>query len=143
MRCSLQNLSRAGVVFALLLSPDRLTAQDSPDAPAPAAATGQPPAVPELADLIPSATALSDRLANLEKTIADKGDLSQVELQLGEVSARVDEDAAQILPLEDASDPRAGLLPRLKAEIEEAGDTLTEINKTVTAKVRTFGGLQN
>src|SRR5262245_47144573 len=142
MRCSLQNLCRAGVLLALLPSPETLTAQAPPESRSPAAPTEQPPAVPELADLIPLATALSNRLASLEKTIGEKGDLSQVEFQLREVNARVDEDAAQFLPLKDANNPRAGGLPRLRGQIEEAGDTLTGISKAVTAKVRTFGNLQ-
>ena len=142
MQCSFPNLIRAGVLLALLLSPERLTAQEPQGAQSPAAATAQPPAVPELADLIPLATALSDRLASLEKTIADNGDLSQVEHQLGEVSARVDEEAKQFLALKASSGQRAGRLPELKAEIESAGDTLTGISKPVTAKVRTFGNLR-
>ena len=143
MQCWFQNLCRAGVLLALLLAPARLTAQDHPQgAQSPTAGAEQPPAVPELADLIPLATALSDRLASLEKTIADNGSLSQVERQLGEVLARMDEDAQQLLALKASSDLRAGRLRELQAQIEWAGDTLTGISKTVTAKVRSFGHLQ-
>ena len=102
----------------------------------------QPPAVPELADLIPLATALAGRLASLEKTIAEAGDLSRVEQQLGEITALVDEYARQLLALKDSFDPRAGRMPQLKAEIESAGDTLTVVSKSVTAKIRTFGNLR-
>jgi potassium efflux system protein len=142
MQCSLQNLFRAGLLLALLLSPERLSAQEPQGAQSPASATDQPPAVPELADLIPLATALAGRLASLEKTIADGGDLSRVEQQLGEISALVDEYARQLLALKDSFDPRAGRLPQLKAEIESAGDTLTVVSKSVTAKMRTFGNLR-
>ncbi|HJY83133.1 MAG TPA: mechanosensitive ion channel domain-containing protein [Candidatus Binatia bacterium] len=142
MQWSLRNLFWAGVLLALVLSPARLTAQEPQGAQSPAAATAQPPAVPELADLIPLATALSGRLANLEKTIANQGNLSQIEQKLGEISARVDEDVRQFLALKASSDPRAGRLPELKAEIDSAGDTLTGISKAVTAKVRTFGNLR-
>src|SRR5215510_11214128 len=142
MQCSLQNLFRAGLFLVLLLSPARLTAQESQGTQPSAAAAAQPPAVPELADLIPLATALSGRLASLEKFIADQGDLSQIEQKLGGISARVDEDAKQFLVLKTSSDRRAGQLPELKAKIESAGDTLTGISKTVTAKVRTLGNLR-
>ena len=125
MQCSLQNLFRAGLILALLLSPESLTAQEPQGAQSPAAATEQPPAVPELADLVPLETALAGRLASLEKTIADAGDLSRVEQQLGELSVLVDEYAKQLLALKDSFDPRAGGLPQLKAQIENAGDTLT------------------
>src|SRR6266850_8238217 len=87
MKCALPNLFRVGLLLALLLSPERLTAQESQSAQSPAAATEQPPAVPELADLIPLVIALSGRLASLEKTIADGEGLSRVEQQLGEISA--------------------------------------------------------
>ena len=143
MQCWFQNLWRAGVLLALLLAPARLTAQDHPQAAqSPAAGAEQPPAVPDLADLIPLATALSDRLASLEKTIADSGGLPQVEPQLREVVARMDEDAQQLLALKASSDTRAGRLRELQAQIEWAGDTLTRISKTVTAEVRRFGHLQ-
>ena len=142
LQCSLQNLFRAGLILALLLSPERLTAQEPQVAQSPGAATEQPPAVPELADLIPLATALAGRLAGLEKTVADEGDLSRVEQQLGEISALVDEYGRELLALKGSFDPRAGRLPQLKAEIENAGDTLTVVSKYVTAKMRTFGNLR-
>jgi small-conductance mechanosensitive channel len=142
MQCSLQNLFRAGLILAVLLSPERLTAQEPLGAQSAAAAPEQPPAVPELADLIPLATALAGRLASLDKTIADGGDLSRVEQQLGEISALVDDYSRQLLALKDSFDPRAGRLPQLKAEIESAGDTLTAVSKSVTAKIRTFGNLR-
>jgi DNA repair exonuclease SbcCD ATPase subunit len=142
MQCSLQNLFRASVFLALLLSPERLTAQEPQGVQSPAAATEQPPAVPDLADLIPLATALSDRLANLQKAIADQGELSRLEQQLGELGARVHEDVQQFLALKTSMGPRAGQLAELKAEIESAGDTLTEVSKAVTVKVRTFGNVR-
>ena len=140
MRCSLQNVFRAGLILALLLSPGRLTAQGPQGAPT--AGPEQSPAVPELADLIPLATALAGRLASLERTIAEAGDLSRVEQQLGEITALVDEYARQLLALKDAFDPRVGRMPQLKAEIESAGDTLTVVSKSVTAKIRIFGNLR-
>jgi potassium efflux system protein len=142
MQCSLQNLFRAGLLLVLLLSPGSLTAQEPQGAQSPAAAAEQPSAVPDLADLIPLATALSDHLATLEKFIADGEGLSRVEQQLGELSALVDEDARQFLALKASTDPRVGRLPQLKAEIDSASNTLTEVSKAVTARVRTFGNLR-
>jgi potassium-dependent mechanosensitive channel len=142
MRFSLQQLFQVVLLLTLLLAPGRLPAQEPQGAQSPAAATEQPPVVPELADLIPLATALSDRLASLEKAIADGEGLSRVEQQLGEVSTLVDEDARQLLALKASTDPRVGRLPQLKAEIDSAGETLTGVNKSVTAKVRTFGNLR-
>jgi len=110
MKYSLQYLFRAGLLLALLLAPERLTAQESQGTQPPAAATEQPLAVPELADLIPLATALPSRLANLEKTIAGKGNHSRIEQQFGEISLRLDGYAKQVLALKDSSDPRAGRL---------------------------------
>src|SRR5262245_12462314 len=139
MKWSFQNLCRAGVLLALVLCPVRLPAQESQGTQSPAATTAQPPAVPEFADLIPLATALSGRLASLEKAFADTGDRSRIEQQLRDLSALVDEYARQLLALKALSDPRAGRLPQLKAEIDSAGGALVGINKAVTARVKTVG----
>src|SRR5262245_28149759 len=142
MKGLFQNLCRTGVLLVLLVFPGALTAQESQEAQSPTAAATQPPAVPELATLIPLATALAGRLPGLEKTLADQGDLSRLEHQLGDINALVDEDARQLLALKASSDVRAGQLAQLKAEIGSAGDTLAEVNKAVTAKVRTVGNLR-
>ena len=142
MRFSLPKLFQIVLLLTFFLFPGSLTAQESQGTQPPAAATEQPPAVPELADLIPLATALSDRLASLEKTIADQGALSRLEQQLGEISAVVDEYDKQFLVLKASTGPRAGQLPQLKAEIKSAGDTLTEVSESVTAKVRSLGTLR-
>jgi prefoldin subunit 5 len=142
MKSSLQSLFHAVLLLALFLAPGRLTAQEPQGAQSPAATPEQPPAVPDLVDLIPLATALTGRLTNLEKTIADKGDRSRVEQQLGEISALVDEYARQLPALQASIGQRAGQLPALKAEIDSAGDTLTGISKSVTEQVRTFGNLR-
>jgi ABC-type transporter Mla subunit MlaD len=142
MRFSLPKPFPTILLLTLLLLPGRLTAQELQSVQAPAATTEQPPAVPELADLIPLATALSDRLAALEKFIADGEGFSRVEQQLGEISATADEYAGQFVALKDSNDPRAGRLPALKAAIKNASDTLTGVSKSVTAKVRTLGNLR-
>ena len=136
MNSSLQSLFQAIVLLSLLLVPGRLVAQP------PAATTAPPPTVPELAELIPLATAVSGRRASLERAMADGVALSQVEQQLREISARVDEYARQFLALQTATDPQAGRLPQLKAAIKSAGDALAEVSTFVTEKVRTFGNLR-
>ena len=136
MNSSFQSLFQAIVLLTLLLAPGSLAAQS------PAVATAQPPRVPELADLIPLATAVSGRLASLERAMADGVDLSRIEKQLAEISALMDEYAGQFLALQTATGPRAGRLPQLKAEIKSAGDALVGVSKFVTEKVRTFGNLR-
>jgi potassium efflux system protein len=142
MRCSLPKLFQTALLLALSLLPGRVAAQDPQGGQSPAPATGHPVPVPELADLIPLTTALSDRLAGLERTIPDTGDLSQVQQQLGEIVPRIDAVARQFLALKASRDRRAGRPARLRAEIESAGDALTEVSNAVTAKVRTFGNLR-
>ena len=137
MRTSLRGLLRAGALLALLLSSRGLAEQGLQGSPPPAASEPVA-AVPELADLIPLATDLSARLANLEKATGDQADLSRMQRQLQELSTRVDEDTEQLLQLK-TSDQRAGRLPVLKMEIESASEALTEVGNAVTAKVRTFG----
>ena len=136
MQISFQNLFQAIVLLTLLLAPGRLVAQS------PAAATAPPPTVPELAEFIPLATAVSGRLASLERAMADGVDLSRLEQQLAEISARVDEYAEQFLALQTATGPQAGRLPQLKAEIKRAGDALAGVSKFVKEKVRTLGNLR-
>src|SRR4051794_31964841 len=104
MRFSLQKLFQIVLLLTLLLFPGRLTAQESQGAQSPAAAKAQPPAAPDLADLIPLATVLTGRLTSLEKTIADGADLSRAEQQLGELRSRVDENARQFLALKASTD---------------------------------------
>jgi len=139
MRFSLPSLVRTLPLLALFLFPARLTAQDPEGAPPPAAATEQPPAAPELADLIPLATVLSGRLASLEKTISNKEDLSRVEQQLEKISALGDEHDKQFLALKASTDRRAGRLLQFRAEIKSAGETLAEVGAAVTEQVRIFG----
>jgi hypothetical protein len=141
MRFSLLKPFPTILLLTLLLLPGRLPAQEPQGAQAPAAATEQPPAVPDLADLIPLATALSDRLTSLEKLASGEG-ISDLERRLAEISALVNENARQLAELKTATDQRAGRLLELKAAIDSAGDTLTEVGKAVTAKVRTFGNLR-
>ena len=118
MNSSFQSLFQALVLLTLLLVPGRLAAQGLQGTPSPAATTAQPPRVPELAELIPLATAVSGRLASLERTMADGVALSRVEQQLRDISARVDEYARQFLALQTTTGPREGRLPQLKAAIK-------------------------
>ena len=67
MNISFQSLFQALVLLTLLLAPGRLVAQSPAAAPAP------PPRVPELAELIPLATAVSGRLARLERAMCRRG----------------------------------------------------------------------
>jgi small-conductance mechanosensitive channel len=137
MHGSFQNLFQAMVLLTLVLAPGRLVAQSPAAAPAP------PPRVPELAEIIPLATAVSGRLASLERASADGAELSRVEKQLAAISTRVDQYARQFLALQTATDSRAGRLLQLKTEMKRAGDSLAEISTFVTDKVRTLGNLRN
>ena len=136
MKTSFQSLFQAVLLLTLLLAPGRLVAQS------PAATTAPPPRVPELAEIIPLATAVSGRLARLERASADGVALSRVEQQLRDISARVDEYAAQFLALQTATGLWEGRLPQLKAEIKRTGDALAGVSKFVAEKVRTLGNLR-
>ena len=136
MNISFQSLFQAVLLLALLLAPGRLVAQS------PAVATTPLPKIPELAELIPLATAVSGRLASLERASADGVDLSRVEKQLADISVRVDEYAGQLLALQTTTDSRAGRLLQLKTEIKRVDDALAGVSQLVTEKVRTFGNLR-
>ena len=133
MNIAFQSLVQALVLLTLVLAPGRLVAQSPAAAPAP------PPRVPELAEIIPLATAVSDRLARLERAMADGVALARLEQQLQDISARVDAYAEQFLAWQTATGPRGGRLPQLKAEIKSAGDALAEVSQFVADKVRTLG----
>ena len=115
MAISFQSLFQALVLITLLLAPERLVAQS------PAAATAPPPRVPELAELIPLATAVSGRLASLERAIADGVALSRVEQQLRDISARVDEYAAQFRGAADRNWPAGGPTSATQSGDQECG----------------------
>src|SRR5262252_1640472 len=142
MHISFQNLFQALVLLTHVLAPGSLAAQASQGGTTPAAATTQPPRVPELADIIPLATALSERLSNLEKALAGGVEVTRVEQQLRDISARVDGYARQFLALQAAVGPPAGRLPQLKAEIKSAGNALAGVSPFVAEKVRTLGNLR-
>src|SRR4029453_11356949 len=93
-------------------------------------------------EIIPLATAVSGRLASLERAMGDGVALARVEQQLQDISARVDAYAAQFLALQAATGQRADRLPQLKAAIKSAGDALAGVSKFVTDKVRTLGNLR-
>src|SRR4030095_13495350 len=107
MNSSFQSLFQAMLLLTLVLVPGRLAAQGLQGAPSPAAATAQPPRGPALDEIIPPATAVSDRVASLERAMADGVALSRVEQQLQDISARVDAYAARFLALQTATGPRA------------------------------------
>jgi hypothetical protein len=142
MKIAFQSLFQALVLLTLVLVPGRLAAQGRQGAPSPAAATAQPPRVPALDEIIPVATAVSGRLASLERAMADGVALARVEQQLRDLSARVDEYAARFLALQTATGPQADRLPQLKAAIKSAGDALAGGSTFVTDKVRTLGNLR-
>jgi small-conductance mechanosensitive channel len=139
---SLHKRFQAVLLLALLLCPGRLLAQAPQGAQSPATAPEQLPAVPELADLLPLAAALSGRLVSLEKTIAGGVALSWVEKQLAEISALVDAAAGRLRMLQASSDRRAGRLLELKVEIKNADDALAKISNPLTEKVRGLGNLR-
>jgi small-conductance mechanosensitive channel len=142
MRCSLQDLLRACALLALLPPSRGLAAEELQSSHSSPATAETPSAVPELADLIPRATELSERGADLAKKAAqDQAQLSGLQHELEELSARVNEDAKQFRQPE-SFDQWAGRLPELKAEIESASAALAEVGNAATANVRTLANLR-
>ena len=137
MKILLQSLFQALVLLTLLLAPGRLVGA------VPGCGNRPPPTVPELAELIPLATAVSGRLASLERAMADGVDISRVRgNNMRDIGAHVDEYAEQFLALQPATGPQAGRLPQLEAAIKRAGDALAGVSKFVKEKVRTLGNLR-
>jgi potassium efflux system protein len=143
MRCSLAKLSRTALLLVLSLLPGRVSAQAPPAEPSPTAATGQRRPLPELADLVPLATAVAERLAALRTAIHDTEDLSRVRRELARIEVSTDEDARQLLAMKASSDHRTGRPGGLQRELAAASDALRGIGRAVTAEVRTFGRLRS
>jgi len=130
-------------VFALLLNPGGLAAQEPAATPVSAEAPTPQPDVPHLADLIPQATALIDRFAKLETTLKSGSDPSEVQNQLLEIDSNLKKYAAELQKLKTTSIAGGGQLMKLQLEMTSMAEVLKGIQRSVTEQLRTLVDLQN
>jgi hypothetical protein len=127
------------VLAFLLVSRGPLAAQSSQTAsPVAENAAASHPA-PELADLIPLATALSDRFAKLNSTLKELPDLSDVEKSLSGISTTLEAYAIELQKLSASKACNVGQLIRIKAEITSEADVLARVSDALTEEVRKLG----
>ncbi len=115
------------VCALLLMNPGGLAAQEhaavqpTSEAPAPL------PEVPHLADLIPRATTLAARLAQLETTLKTSSDPSDVQKQLLEIDSSLKNYAAELQKLKTKSVAGSDQLMKLKLEMTSMAEVLEGI----------------
>jgi len=95
--------------------------------------------VPELADIIPSATALSSRLVALEEKIRGGLDVSAVEREYTKIEADLKVPADQFQRLKDSKDYRFNKLVVLRDKIEQENTRLKETSKPLKEAIRQLG----
>ena len=126
------------VCVLLLMNPGALAAQEpmavqpSSEAPAP------PPDVPHLADLIPRATALDGRLAQLKTTLKTSADPSEVQNRLLEIDSSLKKYAAELRKLKTTSIAGGGQLMKLQLKMTSMAEVLAGIQRSVTEEARTL-----
>lgn len=102
----------------------------------------QAPSLPDIADIIPLATALSGRLAALEKGISVRLNVSEVEEGFSKITANIEEDAAQIERFKAKAGYRYGHLLELKEGLESEGESLEVVSKPLNLVIQRLGALQ-
>ena len=120
------------------MNPGGLAAQEPPATPSASEAQAPPPDVPHLADLIPRATTLAARLAQLETTLKTSSDPSDVQNQLLEIDSSLKKHAAELHKLKTTSIAGGGQLMKLQLEMTSMAEVLKGIDRSVTEQVRTL-----
>jgi potassium efflux system protein len=122
----------------LLMNPGGLAAQEPAATPSASEAPAPPSEVPHLADLIPRATALIGRFAELETTLKTSSDPSDAQNQLLKIDSSLKKHAAELQKLKTASIAGGGQLMKLQLEMTSMAEALKGIQRSVTEQLRTL-----
>ena len=95
--------------------------------------------VPDLADIIPSATALSGRLVALENKIRGGLDVSAVEREYTRIEADLKDPVNQLQRLKDSKDYRFNKLVVLREKIEQESIRFKEASRPLKEAIRQLG----
>ncbi len=125
-------------LFALLLNPGGLAAQEPAAVPSTSEAPTPEPDVPHLADLIPQSTALISRFAKLEATLKSGSDPSDIRNSLLEIDSSLKKYAAELQKLKTTSIAGGGQLMKLQLKMTSMAEVLKEIDRSVTEQLRTL-----
>lgn len=143
MRIDAKNVSRLLflilIISILVFADGQLAAQEPKGSQPSVAEKEKPPAIPDLADLIPLATELSGRLAVLENKIAAALDVSEVEKSFSKIQENLENYSAQLKTLEATEDYLYSNLVQLRTAVEAEVVSLGRVSKKLTEEIRKFG----
>jgi small-conductance mechanosensitive channel len=140
MRLLRVNTFWVAFLLALFLMSEGVAANQETQAPQPSGAkTEETLAIPDLADLIPSATQLSSRLTILEKELEGGLDLSAVEGSFSEIVANLEDHSGQLQRLKASKDYQYSQVIELKAAILSEGNSLEALSKPLSEAIRDLG----
>jgi hypothetical protein len=135
---------RTALLLTLLPLPQDVLVAQAPKNKSPAVEERDArPLRPELADLIPMATALASRLAILRITVGDQPDLTKIDARVTEIGAALDASARQLQRLRASTGYKYNELIALKTAIHNDADTLVEVTESLTKAIRKLGALRN
>ena len=127
------------IISILVFADGQLVAQEPKGSQPSVGEKEKPPAIPNLADLIPLATELSGRLAVLENKLAAGLDLSEIEKSFSKIEEDLANYSAQLKKLEATEDYRYPKLVQLETEVEAQAVSLGKVGKKLTEAIRTLG----
>jgi len=102
-----------------------------------------PAPAPDLAEIIPSATKLSSRLAALESKITVVLDISEIESKFAKLEANLKEPARQLEQLKDSKQIKFNRLIALGEVVEQERELFVEISETLSKAIRQIGDWRN
>ena len=128
------------LLMAVLLISNHVLAQEQSQGDQPSDAKQEvPPAVPDLADIIPLATELSHRLLVLENKVTGVLDVSAFGREYAKIEADLKGPAGQLQRLKDSKDYRFHKLAELREQIEQKAELFEEISKPLNQAIRQLG----
>jgi len=98
--------------------------------------------VPDLADIVPLATELTGRLANLKSKVANVVDVSEVKGRLIEVETNLKSLSEQLQQLKDLKDYKYSKLVELKEQSKQEIGSLKKISNPIRGAIRQLGILR-
>jgi small-conductance mechanosensitive channel len=97
-------------------------------------------AVPDMAEIIPLATELSNRLAMLESSIRDGFDVSEVEDKCAAIESNLEEPVSQLQRLKESEQFKYGKLVELRDRIKREDELFDKINKPLGQAISQLDG---
>jgi small-conductance mechanosensitive channel len=128
------------LLMALLPVSSYVAAQEQSQGDQPSTAQGESSVgEPDLADIIPLATELSGRLADIENRIESGLDISAVKEKYDEIEANLKDPADQFQRLKDSKDYKYNKLVDLRETIRKEDELFEEIGKPLSRGIRQLG----